>query len=184
MPDAPQRPLIFIHDARASEVDALLALRRRVFAEARWFVTEADEHREDRASLARLIAQSARANNGFMLSASVHDHVVGMLLLQGESLRRIRHVARLEIMVDADARGQGVGAALMEACIWRAERLPGLRKISLAVFADNHRAIHLYEQFGFQIEGRRVQEYQIDGEWIDDLLMYRRIGGAGEAAPR
>ena len=47
------------------------------------------------------------------------------------------------------------------------------RKASLEVFSTNGRAIALYKKLGFVIEGVRPRQYQIRGEWVDDVLMGR-----------
>jgi RimJ/RimL family protein N-acetyltransferase len=73
--------------------------------------------------------------------------------------------------VASDARGQGVGSALMEAAIAWA-RAQGLHKLSLSVWPHNTRAIALYEKFGFVEEGRRVKQYRRkSGELWDTIDM-------------
>ena len=62
--------------------------------------------------------------------------------------------------------------ALVEAAQRRAAMSGVLRKLSLAVLADNAAAVALYEACGFRVEGRRVGEYlEADGTARDDLLM-------------
>ncbi len=60
------------------------------------------------------------------------------------------------MMVAADWRGRGVGAALLVAAIDSA-RAQGLHKLALSVFPHNDAAIALYRKFGFVEEGRRVR---------------------------
>ncbi len=43
--------------------------------------------------------------------------------------------------------------------------------IYLHVYARNTRGIHVYEKFGFQVEGRRRAAIYQDGEYLDDLVM-------------
>ena len=58
-----------------------------------------------------------------------------------------------------DARGRGIGSALMEAAIaWARDQ--GLHKLSLSVWPHNAAAIALYEKYGFVQEGRRVKQYR------------------------
>ncbi len=66
---------------------------------------------------------------------------------------------------------QGVGRTMMT---WLVEwgRLIGLRKMRLAVFASNTRAIGLYESLGFVEEGRLRRDVQLsDGSYGDTFLM-------------
>ena len=73
--------------------------------------------------------------------------------------------------VAGDARGRGVGSALMETAIaWAREQ--GLHKLSLSVWPHNAAAIALYEKYGFVQEGRRVKQYRRkSGELWDTIDM-------------
>jgi putative acetyltransferase len=55
--------------------------------------------------------------------------------------------------VHDDFQGRGVGTALMAALIELADNWLGLRRVELEVWTDNVAAIHLYQKFGFEIEG-------------------------------
>jgi putative acetyltransferase len=49
--------------------------------------------------------------------------------------------------------GGGIGVGLLSALIDSAEPRLGLTRLQLTVFADNQRAIALYQRFGFAVEG-------------------------------
>ncbi|WP_431102211.1 GNAT family N-acetyltransferase [Roseateles noduli] len=90
----------------------------------------------------------------------------------GPQARR-RHAMMLGIGVHPDAQGRGVGAALMDALIRQADDWLGVLRIELTVFADNARAIRLYERFGFEHEGR-LRGYALrDGRYVDAFTMAR-----------
>jgi ribosomal protein S18 acetylase RimI-like enzyme len=61
-------------------------------------------------------------------------------------------IPEVSIGVEADARGQGIGTALLEALIERA-RAEGFPSLSLSVEDDNP-AVRLYERAGFRTIGR------------------------------
>jgi RimJ/RimL family protein N-acetyltransferase len=46
-----------------------------------------------------------------------------------------------------------------------------VERIHLEVYGRNQRGIHLYEKFGFEVEGRKRNAYQKGGETIDLVLM-------------
>jgi ribosomal protein S18 acetylase RimI-like enzyme len=78
------------------------------------------------------------------------------------------------IAVDPAARGRGIATALIEA----AERHAadhGARKLSLRVLSSNSAAIRLYERLGFGSEGTLAEEFLIDGRYVDDVLMAKRL---------
>jgi len=67
-------------------------------------------------------------------------------------------------------RGQGLGKALLEACIRKAFA-NGLTRIELEVYADNANAIALYRRLGFVEEGLKRRARVFDGRSQDLLLM-------------
>jgi len=167
---------VHVEPALPGDAPAILALHRRVLAEGLWFITEPDEFPEGVETKVAVIREASRADNGVLLVARQDHALVGWAQVVGGARRRTRHVGRLEMMVDARARGVGVGTALLGAVVTWAERNVVVHKLSLNVFAHNTRALALYGKFGFLEEGRRVREYRFaDGTWRDDVLMARWV---------
>jgi len=163
-----------IRPARTTDAAAILRLHRGVLQERRYFITEPEEFRDTVDDKIRMIREFERSANSLFLVARKGPNLVGFLTVRGGALNRMRHTGKLEIMVHQDARRQGVGRALLEAALRWAIAHEDVRKLGLAVFADNQRAIDLYRQHGFREEGRRSQEYRLeDGRYVDDVLMYR-----------
>lgn len=75
--------------------------------------------------------------------------------------------------VHDDFQGRGVGSALMAAMISLADNWLNLRRIDLSVYVDNAPAIHLYEKFGFLIEGTARDFAFRNGVYIDAHMMAR-----------
>jgi len=86
-----------------------------------------------------------------------------------------RHVRQIQgLQVSTDVRGRGVGQALVEAaCV--AARAQGARRITLRVLGHNIPARRLYERCGFHVEGVLPEEFLLDGAYVDDVLMGRRL---------
>ena len=90
----------------------------------------------------------------------------------GAALRR-RHVMSLGISVHPEAQGQGVGTALMQAlCDW-ADRWGQVLRLELSVYADNARAIALYQRCGFVREGLHTGFALRNGQYVDSVSMAR-----------
>lgn len=106
--------------------------------------------------------------------ADAPAQVVGLAGLHatGPALRR-RHVMSLGISIAAEAQGQGVGTVLMQALLDYADRWAQVLRTELTVFADNARAIGLYERFGFAREGLHRGYALRDGHYVDALSMAR-----------
>lgn len=78
------------------------------------------------------------------LKAVTHHGLVGLVLGESHSRSQVGLIA--SIAVHPLWQGQGIGRALLAAC----EAQFTEPTIKLTVRADNHRAIDLYEKFGYQ----------------------------------
>lgn len=121
-----------IHIAPTQDIATCRALRRKVFIEEQG-VSEADEvdGLDDRA---------------IHLLALVDGRPLGCarLLVQGETGK----VGRVCVL--AEARGTGLGAALMRAAVEEFRKLPGVTRVKLG--AQTH-ALGFYERLGFTAFG-------------------------------
>ena len=111
--------------------------------------------------------------NDHILVAEEGGKVIGAVSLHISPKVRQRHTAGIGIMVHAAHQGKGVGKALMQAILDLADRWLMLKRVELTVYADNERAIHLYESMGFIAEGTKKYAAARDGEYVDELLMAR-----------
>lgn len=107
------------------------------------------------------------------LVAELDGQVVGTLGLHLEGNPRRRHCGSFGMAVHDDFQGRGVGSALMAAMIDLADNWLDLRRIELTVYIDNAPAIHLYEKFGFAIEGTARSFAFRDGAYVDAYMMAR-----------
>lgn len=85
------------------------------------------------------------------------------------------HVQQIQGLAVADeARGRGVGRALIRAAVAEARRR-GARRITLRVLGHNTPARKLYESEGFVVEGVLPEEFWLAGEYVDDVFMGRPL---------
>ncbi|MCN9239879.1 GNAT family N-acetyltransferase [Streptomyces sp. RY43-2] len=110
------------------------------------------------------------------LVAELDGAVVGYITLAfPTSLACNAHVRQIQgLAVAEEARGAGVGRALLRAAQDEARRL-GARRLTLRVLAHNTPARRLYESEGFAVEGVLPEEFLLDGEYVDDVLMGRSL---------
>jgi L-phenylalanine/L-methionine N-acetyltransferase len=113
------------------------------------------------------------------LVAEIEGRVAGYAELQTfPDWARHRHAGEINmITTHQDFRGRGVGAALMTAMLDVADNWLGLRRIGLFCWADNLRAIALYERHGFVREGVMRDFVVLDGGFGDAVMMGRIRGG-------
>ncbi|SER73712.1 GNAT family N-acetyltransferase [Natrinema salaciae] len=96
--------------------------------------------------------------------------VVGWLHIDAPTLPSLRHTAELTVGVDPDVRRQGVGSSLLEYGLeWAADA--GYRKLYQNVPATNEAAIEFLEANGWQREGEHEEQYCLDGEFVDEIML-------------
>jgi len=108
-----------------------------------------------------------------MLVGVLGGKAVGSVGLHRQTPHRRSHAAGIGMAVHDAYAGRGVGRAMMAAVIDLAEKWWNIRRIELDVYADNQRAIALYERFGFQREGLHRAYAWRDGAYVDSLSMAR-----------
>ena len=110
---------------------------------------------------ARLVARDSKA-------------IVGWAALSPVSNRRVyAGVAEVSVYVAAEARGVGVGRALLGALIQEAER-NDVWTLQAGIFPENSSSIALHKRFGFREVGRRERLGMRRGVWRDVILLERR----------
>ncbi|MGV9932825.1 N-acetyltransferase family protein [Streptomyces olivaceoviridis] len=106
------------------------------------------------------------------LVAEAGGRVLGYIRLTHPTpLASNAHVLAIQGFAVADeARGRGVGRALVRAAVEEARRR-GARRLTLRVLGHNTPARRLYESEGFTVEGVLPGEFLIDGVYVDDVCM-------------
>ncbi len=122
----------------------------------------------------RLADSTAPGKADLPLAAELDGEVVGTCGLHpaGPALRR-RHVMTFGISVAPQARGRGVGSAMMKAMCDFADHWAQILRLELTVYVDNAPAIALYRKFGFVEEGVHRGYALRAGEYVDALSMAR-----------
>jgi phosphinothricin acetyltransferase len=82
-------------------------------------------------------------------------------------------VAEVSVYVSENARGKGVGHALLQALIGEAEQ-NGIWTLQASIFPENEASLRLHESLGFRVIGKRERISQLKGVWRDTLLLERR----------
>ncbi|HEX7252426.1 MAG TPA: GNAT family N-acetyltransferase, partial [Thermoanaerobaculia bacterium] len=87
-------------------------------------------------------------------------------------------VAEVSVYVAEDARGRGVGRALLEALVQRSEEA-GIWTLQAGVFPENQASVAIHEKCGFRIVGIREKLGRLSDRWRDVLLLERRSTQVG-----
>jgi ribosomal protein S18 acetylase RimI-like enzyme len=153
-----------------ADVAEFWALRLRGFREEPTsFGSSYDELRD------RPLADAAReltSRPGDFVLGAFLPALVGVVGLRREPRRKRGHRATLWGMyVGREARGQGVGRALLQELVRRARGTNGLEQILLTVMSHNRVAIALYRELGFQVYGHAPDAMRLDGKAYGEDLM-------------
>jgi ribosomal protein S18 acetylase RimI-like enzyme len=106
--------------------------------------------------------------------ATVDDEVVGWVHLKHPELEKLAHSAELTVGVLEEYRGQGIGSQLLERGLAWA-RSQGLERIYNSVPATNEAGIEFLEAHGWEIEAVREAHYKLEGAYIDEIMLARRL---------
>ena len=130
--------------------------------------------------LGRTLAHRQDAALGQALHSLVPQQRAALQAADLASVNRVdlachKHVGRIQGLVVAErARGAGVARALLRA-VQDEARHRGARRLALRVLGHNTAARKLYESEGVAVEGLLPEEFLLDGAYVDDVLMGRRL---------
>ena len=106
-----------------------------------------------------------------VIVADADGAVVGWASLNSFNLREAyAHVVDFSIYVERGWRGKGVGTALLARLIGLARSL-GYHKMALVALPHNEAGLTLYSRAGFTRVGIYHEQGQLDGRWVDVLIM-------------
>ncbi|MBI2494164.1 MAG: N-acetyltransferase [Candidatus Rokubacteria bacterium] len=110
-----------------------------------------------------------------VIVAESDGHVVGWGSLNAFNPREAyRFVADFSIYVERAWRGQGVGRVMLARLIELA-REHGYHKMVLSAFPTNQGGMALYEKLGFRTVGVYKEQGQLDGTWVDTIIMEKLL---------
>jgi RimJ/RimL family protein N-acetyltransferase len=125
-----------------------------------------------RASVETWLAQRRAAENEVNRAICLceSDEHIGNIYLR--DIDRVSGRAELHIFIgDTAHRSKGYGSAAVRQLVNHAFKELRLQRVFLLVLADNERAIRVYEQCGFEREGRLRRHVLKNGQFHDVLVM-------------
>jgi putative acetyltransferase len=114
-----------------------------------------------------------------LLGAVIEGKLIGTISLERPTNLRRAHTAAFGMCVHDAYQGRGAGSALLAALLGMTDNWLNIRRMELTVFADNARAIGLYERHGFVREGLFRDFAFRDGAYVDAATMARIRPGGG-----
>ena len=165
-----------LRSAAAADAAEICRHRRVTSGETDFMVRYAQECDTDPARTVGRLEALEKAPRDFAVTAFYDGQVVGDLEVRAVCPHlKCCHRASLGVSILARFCGAGLGTALLELAIEQA-RANGFLQLELGVFADNARAIHVYEKLGFVVCGTIPRAYRLkDGSLHDERLMVKLL---------
>lgn len=156
-----------MRQARPSDAHAVALLLRQA-AQTGFALQGLDEI--DEAEVAHDLAEGL----GLRIVVERGDQVTGYLTIVPGETMALSRTGDLQLIVDQEVRGRGIGAELMRNALAWADG-GALDRLEVFVRATNQRAISLYKRFGFVEEGVLRQRIRLpDGSRVDDIVFARQ----------
>ncbi len=123
----------------------------------------------------------SNGSDSFVMGAFEGDRLIGTAGFAREQRVKARHKGRIWGMyVAPDARGKGVGRALLEKLLACAATLEGVDHVALSVTEHQAAARRLYESLGFVVWGHEPDSLRVEGQSIAEFYMSRRLRDASD----
>ena len=165
---------IEIRPARERDAPALKRFGETLLSETPFFHRRPSERAASVDEMAAVVRAIRAAPCCEMINAWHRDQPIGEAILISGQLDRIRHTATVGIGVLRAFGGRGIARAMMQRL--ESEAMSGgVLRLELTVMTTNRRAIDFYRMQGYQEEGRKVASVQIDGRYIDELVMAKLL---------
>ena len=120
--------------------------------------------------------KQTHSENQITLLALLNDEIAGIVNITADQRKRVRHIGDLFIVIGQKYWNNGLGSLLLEEVVEWAQASGVLRRLQLTVQTRNQAAVHLYQKYGFVIEGRQEPgAYIEEGKFIDVYLMGKLI---------
>ena len=162
-----------VRKATASDASQIVAVMKD--AEASGFMLfEPGERKLTVEQFEKYIEAINNKHNASIFVATEEEKILGYMIMQGDTPKRIAHRAYIVIGVHSASRGKGVGTALFAYGEQWAKEV-GIQRLELTVIKHNEAAYHLYEKMGFEVEGVKQKSLKINGEYVDEYYMAKMI---------
>jgi RimJ/RimL family protein N-acetyltransferase len=165
-----------VRSAQFDDAQALSELRLQIDGETENLDRVKGEAYIDEDGFKDIIKSDSESLNNIFLVAEVNGTLVGFSRCEGNELTRSSHKVEFGVGVLKAYWGYGIGKNFLKESVSWADA-NNIRKISLNVLETNEKAITLYKNYGFKIEGILQKDKLLsDGNYYNTILM-GRLGG-------
>ncbi len=162
--------IIELRDVKVSDAILLLDFFELVNTETENLMREPEEYTFSVNDERKFIRRVIQSTHEHLIVAVLDGEIIGTIGIRNRNLRRVEHRVALGMSVLKKFNNLGLGTMMLNRII---EDAKGARKLKmeLEVRADNLSAIHLYEKFGFKLEGTITNGFYVNNKFVDLLFM-------------
>ena len=167
---------VVIRCIREEDAAALLDHFKLLMLDGEGMIMTAEEYDVSEDDLKKSIASHNDGPKNLLLVADFNGLFVGSIDFRIAKRQRCEHWGGFGMGVRQGWRSCGIGDILLSSMLDWAISVPEIEKVTLAVRADNPRAIALYKKHGFVLSGCDKEYLKLsDGTFVDDLRMERFV---------
>ena len=164
-----------IRVAGPDDATALFHFGRQLLSETDFFLRGPTERAGSVDEMRIIINHFQELPRHLLLNAWQGDIPVGEAVIIGGDLQRNRYTATVGVGVLQEHTGKKLGRTLMEGVEHFAYHA-GIHRLELTVMSHNTRALRLYEQMQYRVEGLRRESLHINGSYVDEFSMSKLLG--------
>ncbi len=158
-----------MRQAKPEDSKLFLELLKQLDQETEFMMMEPGERISTAEDMEQYVLSMVKSNS-FLLLLFDGQEVAGFLSAKRGAANRMKHSAYIVCGVLKNFRGKGYGTSLFrELLAWAPEN--GITRLELTVMCHNEKAVHLYQNMGFEIEGKLVHSMIVNGAYVDEYAM-------------
>ncbi|PFA69255.1 GNAT family N-acetyltransferase [Bacillus sp. AFS015802] len=162
-----------IRAANVGDAQKLSEVRLQVDGETENMDRDRGEAYIDKEGFIQIIKEDSESPRNLFLVCEVDDRIAGFSRCEGTSLKRAAHKVEFGVCILREFWGYGIGKNLLKESIRWADS-NDIKKMTLNVLETNEKAIMLYKNNGFEVEGVLKRDKLLaDGRYYDTVVMGR-----------
>lgn len=160
-----------LREGKKSDAADLIKYLNQVAGESEFLTFTGGEFKMTKKEEESFVEAAHKASNRIFLIAELGKEIIGVLNVDANSKKRMKHIGTFGISLKKAHWGKGIGALFIQTMLDWAKSNGITRKMNLTVMSHNKRAIKLYKGFGFKKEGVLKRDALINGKFYDAYSM-------------
>ncbi|MFD4707829.1 GNAT family N-acetyltransferase [Gottfriedia sp. NPDC058432] len=163
--------IVKVRQAIGTDAKSIIDFYNIVGGETNFLSFGGNEFKRNEAEYQTFLEDTFNEKNSVILLGTINDQIISIGSINSSQKERTKHVGTLGIVIKKEYWGLSLGKLLMQSLIDWAKQNDLTRKIQLVTNEDNLKAIQLYKNLGFEIEGVMKEDTYIDGKYCNTLMM-------------